>query len=95
MSLLYSLSIFLYLFICFLLCLIVLIQEGKSGNLGASFGGGDSGDSLFGTSTPEIVKKFTGYLAILFVAVCLLLSFWTAKLGRQMVSSQPTTELVK
>ncbi|HXF29715.1 MAG TPA: preprotein translocase subunit SecG, partial [Chlamydiales bacterium] len=52
------------------------------GGLGASFGGGDTSDSLFGASTPEVLKKFTAYLAIVFVGACVILSFWTASLGR-------------
>ena len=49
--------------------------------LGASFGG-DAGDSLFGTSTAEVVKRFTAYLAGVFLIGCLILSLWSAALGR-------------
>jgi len=49
--------------------------------LGASFGG-DSGESLFGTSTADVLKKFTGYLVAIFLVSCIFLSLWTAALGR-------------
>jgi len=67
--------------ICVILCFVILIQEAKSLGLGASFGG-DSGDSLFGTSTAEVLKRFTAYMTGVFLVTCLLLSLWTSTLGR-------------
>ena len=63
------------------------MQESKSTGLGASFGGGDVSDSVFGVSTPEILKKVTGYLATIFMACCLVLSFWTSAKSR--IQSKP------
>lgn len=81
MTVLFYIFLFLFMLLCVLLCFVILIQEAKSLGLGASFGG-DSGDSLFGTSTAEVLKKFTGYVAGIFLVTCLLLSFWTSSLGR-------------
>lgn len=67
--------------LCAMICFVVLIQESKTTGLGASFGG-EGGDSLFGTSTADVLKKFTGWLAIIFLVVCVLLSLWTASMGR-------------
>lgn len=77
----YYMAIMLFLFLCILLCFVILIQESKSTGLGASFGG-DGSDSLFGTSTAEVLKKFTAWLAIIFFISCVLLSLWTSALGR-------------
>lgn len=63
------------------------MQESKSTGLGASFGGGDSSDSLFGVSTPEILKQITTYLATIFMALCLVLSYWTSAKSR--IQSKP------
>jgi len=71
----------LFMMLCTLLCFIVLIQESKSTGLGASFGG-DAGDSVFGTSTADVLKKFTGWLAVVFLSSCLILSMWTSALAR-------------
>jgi len=60
---------------------VILMQDSKSMGLGASFGG-DSGNSLFGTSTADVLKKFTAYLAGIFLISCLVLSFWTSSLHR-------------
>jgi len=83
MTFFYFFAIALFLLIAFVLCLVVLVQEGKGGGLGTSFGGGgDASDSLFGTSTPEILKKFTGWVAVAFMCTSLILSFWTSSLAR-------------
>lgn len=81
MTILFYLFLFLFLLASTLLCLVILIQEAKSLGLGASFGG-DNSDSLFGTSTAEVLKTFTAYLAALFLISCLALSLWSGSLGR-------------
>jgi preprotein translocase subunit SecG len=58
-----------------------LIQESKSTGFGASFGGGDSSESLFGTSTATVLKKFTAYVGIIFMVTCLILSLWTTAIS--------------
>ena len=90
MTFVFYLAIFLFLGICGLLCLVILIQESKSLGLGASFGG-DAGESVFGTSTAAVLKKFTAYLAIIFMVSCILLSLWTGAMGRSKAHAMPTT----
>lgn len=84
------LALFLFLGLCGLLCLVILIQESKSLGLGASFGG-DSGDSVFGTSTAIVLKKFTAYLAVIFIVSCVLLSLWTGAMGKNRAHLIPPT----
>lgn len=81
MTILFYLFLFLFLFASAILCFVILIQEAKSLGLGASFGG-DNSDSLFGTSTAEVLKRFTAYLAGAFLISCLILSLWSGSLGR-------------
>lgn len=81
MTVVFYLFLFLFILASAVLCLVILIQEAKSLGLGASFGG-DNSDSLFGTSTAEVLKRFTGYLAGVFLAACLVLSLWSGSLGR-------------
>lgn len=82
MTALFYVFLFLFLLLSTVLCFVILIQEAKSLGLGASFGG-DAGDSLFGTSTAEVLKRFTAYLAFIFLISCLILSLWGSSLGRQ------------
>lgn len=72
-----------------MLCGVILIQESKSTGLGASFGG-DAGESLFGTSTADVLKKVTAWLAAIFLISCVLLSVWTTALGRTTVIKSDT-----
>lgn len=88
MTLIYYVSLVFFILLCAVLCLVVLVQESKSLGLGASFGG-DPGDSLFGTSTADILKKLTGWLAVAFMAACLLLSLWTGALSHHKTDSVP------
>ena len=81
MTVLFYLFLSLFLLISLLLAVVVLVQESKSLGLGAAFGS-DAGDSLFGTSTADVLKKFTAYLAGIFLVGCFLLSFWSVALSR-------------
>lgn len=84
---LYFFAMALFILLCIVLCFVIMIQEGKSQGLGASFGGAAS-DSLFGTSTADVLKTFTAWLAAIFLASCIILSLWTASMGR---SRQPVS----
>lgn len=81
MTFLYYTTISLFVLLSILLSLVILIQESKSMGLGASFGG-DPGESVFGTSTAAVLKKFTAYLAIVFMITCVLLSIWSGVMVR-------------
>jgi len=85
----YFLAITFFLLISFILCVTILIQESKSSGLGAAFGG-DVSDSLFGTSTADVLKKFTGWLAFIFLSSCVLLSIWTNAMGQSKQTSPAT-----
>lgn len=89
MTFLFYVSIFVFLLIAIVLCLVILVQESKSLGLGASFGG-DPGESLFGTSTADVLKKFTAWLAVIFMVSCVLLSLWSASIGSQRVKTLQT-----
>lgn len=87
MTFIYFFAIALFIILCVLLCGVIMMQESKSTGLGASFGG-DTTDSLFGTSTADVLKKFTAYLAAIFLISCVLLSLWTTALGRTSTKNQ-------
>lgn len=85
MTFLFYLTLFLFVGVCAVLCLVILVQESKSMGLGASFGG-DAGESLFGTSTAEVLKKFTAWIGVVFVVACVLLSIWSS-----IIATKPTS----
>lgn len=90
MTVLFYILLILFLLLCVVLSFAILVQEAKSMGLGASFGG-DSGDSLFGTSTAEVLKRFTAYLSGVFLLCCLILTLWSASIGRSKTSDLPTS----
>lgn len=81
MTFLFYFFLVAFMFLCLLLSAIILVQESKSLGLGASFGG-DVATSLFGTSTADVIKKFTAWLATVFVVLCVILSFWCSAIGK-------------
>lgn len=81
---LYFFAVTLFMLLCTLLCAVVMIQEGKGGGLGSSFGG-DASESLFGTSTADVLKKFTAWLGVIFLVSCVILSLWTQAMGRSQI----------
>ena len=93
MMALYLIAITLFIILCLLLCFVILIQESKSSGLGVALGGGDASDSVFGTSTADVLKKFTAYLAAIFMISCLLLTVWTQSLGRSKMESFSDLEI--
>lgn len=92
MIIFYYLSLILFMLLCIVTCFVVLVQESKSLGLGSSFGG-DPGTSLFGTSTADVLKKFTAWLGVIFIASCILLSFWTISMGNHRQSALPSTSI--
>jgi preprotein translocase subunit SecG len=82
MTFFFYILLFLFLLLSIILCFVILIQEAKSLGLGASFGG-DTSDSLFGTSTADVLKKFTAVVSGAFLIGCLVISLWSASLGRR------------
>ncbi|MFA5250525.1 MAG: preprotein translocase subunit SecG [Parachlamydiales bacterium] len=91
MSFVFYFFLTLFILLCFLLSFVILIQDSKTMGLGASFGG-DSSDSLFGTSTADVVKKFTTYLTVIFLVSCVALSLWTNMIGHRRSPVLPQME---
>lgn len=93
-SVIYFMAIGLFVLLCVITCFVVMIQESKSTGLGAAFGG-EASESVFGTSTADVLKKFTAWLGAIFLTSCVILSLWTAAMGRSQsptISEEPTIE---
>lgn len=91
MSFLFYFFLFMFFIVCILLIFIVMIQDSKSMGLGASFGD-DSRDSVFGTSTADVLKKITIYFATIFLISCIVLSLWSSGLGRRKMLQKKNAE---
>ncbi len=75
---LYQVLIIIYLIVALCLIGLVLIQQGKGADMGASFGAGSSA-TIFGSSgSGNFLTKATTWLAIAFFAISLVLGNLTA-----------------
>ena len=69
-----GLLIFLIIFVCILLGLIVLVQNSKGGGLSSTFGGGNQ---IMGVKkTADVLEKTTWILAAILVALCLVYNLY-------------------
>ncbi|WP_191321693.1 preprotein translocase subunit SecG [Colwellia sp. C1TZA3] len=74
----YQVLIVVYLIVALCLIGLVLMQQGKGADMGASFGAGSSA-TIFGSSgSGNFLTKATTYLAIAFFAISLVLGNLTA-----------------
>lgn len=69
--------------VSFALIGLVLIQQGKGSDVGASFGAGAS-QTVFGSAgSGNFLTKLTTWLGILFFAICFGLAYWSANHAKQ------------
>jgi preprotein translocase subunit SecG len=67
--------IFIHIFVCIALIMIVLLQTGKGTDMGAAFGGGSS-QTLFGSSgASTFLSKATTVVAVVFMLTSLTLAY--------------------
>jgi preprotein translocase subunit SecG len=73
---LYYLLIGIYVIVCFLLIVVILLQQGKGGDIANAFGGGAS-QAVFGARAgATLLTKLTTGLAAAFVVLSLTLAVW-------------------
>lgn len=71
----------LHLFLCLLLIVVILLQQGKGADMGATFGGGST-QTVFGSRGPaNFFHYMTSTAAALFMATSLYLAMFPAAPG--------------
>ncbi len=83
----------IHIIICIFLIVLVLLQPGKGGDLGAVFGGGSS-DSVFGSSgAAPFLTKLTRLLALIFIITSLSLGYFSVRgIQSSVISDTPAVE---
>jgi preprotein translocase subunit SecG len=71
---LYYLAIGLYVLVCFVMMLVILLQQGKGGDIASAFGGGGSQTAFGARAGATVLTRATAVLAVLFVLGSLGLS---------------------
>ena len=93
---LYYLVATLYVLTCFLLILVVLLQQGKGGDIANAFGGGASQAAFGARSGATVLSRATTVLAALFVVGAVVLGIMGQRgpgsvLGGRQQAGQPST----
>ncbi|WJG07806.1 preprotein translocase subunit SecG [Aliiglaciecola sp. LCG003] len=78
MTYFYEILIVVYLVVALMLIGMVLIQQGKGADMGASFGGGGSNTVFGSTGSGNFMTRTTAVLATLFFVISLILGNQTA-----------------
>ena len=93
----YTFLIIIEILVSIMLTIVILMQSSKGGGLAGSFAGGSMG-TVFGVRrTADFLSKATGYLAFVFIALCLVINLFflpsSGKTGSDSViqSGNPTT----
>ncbi len=79
MGIAYIALVVLYVFICFFLILVVLVQQGKGADIAGAFGGGGTQTAFGARGATTLLHKLTTGAFIGFIALSLLLTVLQAR----------------
>ena len=79
MSFLYVSVVVLYVFICFFLILVVLVQQGKGADIAGAFGGGGTQTAFGARGATTLLHKLTTGAFIGFIVLALALTIMQAR----------------
>ena len=64
----------IFIFVCFILTLLNLIQKGRGGGLSGAFGGGGGGNTAFGAKTGDVLTWTTSIVFGIFLLLAIVLN---------------------
>ena len=76
---LYYLFISLYVVACLVLMVVILLQQGKGGDIANAFGGGGSQAAFGARTAATLLTKITAGLTVAFMGLALLLAVWGSR----------------
>lgn len=79
MGFMYGLVVVLYVFICFFLILVVLLQQGRGADIAGAFGGGGTQTAFGARGATTILHKLTTGAFIGFIVLALALTILQAR----------------
>jgi preprotein translocase subunit SecG len=85
----YVALIVLYIFICFFLILVVLVQQGKGADIAGAFGGGGTQTAFGARGATTLLHKLTTGAFIGFIVLSLLLTLMQARSRPSVVRGVP------
>jgi preprotein translocase subunit SecG len=75
---------FIHIFVCAFLMLVVLLQQGKGGGMGAAFGGGATAQVFGGRGAGNILTRATAICAGLFMLTSVSLAYVSSSGDREL-----------
>jgi len=74
----YLFVVALHVILCVFLILIIILQPGKGGDIGAAFGGGSSSSNVFGPRGPTgLLQRATTVVAVMFMCTSITLALYS------------------
>lgn len=89
MQVIYIAAIVLYIFVCFFLILVVLLQQGKGADIAGAFGGGGSQTAFGARGATTLLHKLTTGAFVGFIVLALLLTVLEARPRSSVVKTLP------
>ena len=78
-----------YVLVCFVLSLVILLQQGRGGDIASAFGGSSSQAAFGARSGATLLTKATSIAAVLFMLFALTLSIIGQRGAGSVVSGTP------
>jgi len=85
----YIAAIVIYVFVCFFLILVVLLQQGKGADIAGAFGGGGSQTAFGARGATTLLHKLTTGAFIGFIVLALVLTMVEARPRSSVVRTLP------
>lgn len=85
----YYVLISLYVLVCLILSLVILLQQGRGGDIASAFGGSSSQAAFGARSGATLLTKATSVAAVLFMLFALALSIIGQRGSGSVVSGTP------
>ncbi len=82
----YYLLVGLYVLVCLMLSLVILLQQGRGGDIASAFGGSSSQAAFGARAGATLLTKATTVAAVLFMVLALTLSIIGQRGGSSVVS---------
>src|SRR6476620_5846436 len=84
-----------YVFVCLVLLMVILLQQGKGGDMASAFGGGSSQTAFGARGGATLLSKVTAVFAVLFMLGALGLAIVSQRGPGSMMSGTPAPPPVK
>ena len=91
MQIIYIAAIAVYIFVCFFLILVVLLQQGKGADIAGAFGGGGSQTAFGARGATTLLHKLTTGFFIAFVITSMTLAILQARPRGSVLTGTGTT----